>query len=450
MNRLPYQHIPSSINRRRALQLGAIGGGLAGIGLSSAFAQSSATPAATPATAEGIPMTGESDSKLAAFDAIMTKTMAKWSLPGGQLAISRDNRLVFDRGYGYASVEDQETVSPDSRFRIASTSKPFTGVAIQQLVDAGKLTLDTPAFPLLALEPAPNATQDPRLDKITIRHLLEHSGGWNSAGTGMDPQYVPWTLIASHLFNAEDPAEAATIVRYMQGQPLDFDPGTVSAYSNFGFNVLGRVIEKITGLAYADSVTQSILTPTGITSMAIGGTTLAERLENEVRYYSAKDVPMVVSVFPGEGYVPQGYGYYYMPSLDAHGGWISTASDLVKFALAVDGKRGTALLKPASVKAMESSPRPKAVAAGAGNARDAFGLAFNSQAVGDGWEWSHAGALEGACASWLMRSPSGTTAAFLFNSLPVDYGAFFGDIIPTLQAQLAATKSWPSTDLFTS
>ena len=116
---------------------------------------------------------------------------------------------------------------------------------------------------------------------------------------------------------------------------------------------------------------------------------------------------MVVSVFPGEGYVPQGYGYYYMQSLDAHGGWISTASDLVKFALAVDGKRGTALLKPASVKVMESSPRPKAVAAGAGNARDAFGLAFNSQAVGDGWEWSHAGALEGACASWLMRSPSG-------------------------------------------
>lgn len=446
MNHLSAKLTSSSINRRRALQLGAIGGGLAGMGLGSAFAQSSATPA----TAGSTPVSGESSAQLAAFDAIMTKMMAKWSLPGGQLAISRDNRLVFNRGYGYASVEDQETVSPNSRFRIASTSKPFTGVAIQQLIDAGKLTLDTQAFPLLALEPAPNTTQDPRLHKITIHQLLEHSGGWNSAGTGMDPQYVPWTLVASHLFNTEDPAEAATIVRYMQGQPLDFDPGTLSAYSNFGFNVLGRVIEKITGLAYADSVTQSILTPTGIASMAIGGTTLAGRLENEVRYYSAKDVPSVVSVFPGEGYVPQGYGYYYMPSLDSHGGWISTASDLVKFALAVDGKRGTALLKPASVKEMETAQRLKAVAAGAGNAKDAFGLAFNSMAVGDGWEWSHAGALEGACASWLMRSPTGTTAAFLFNSLPVDYGAFFGDIIPTLQAELAATKSWPSTDLFTS
>ncbi|MGI8483275.1 MAG: serine hydrolase domain-containing protein [Thermomicrobiales bacterium] len=446
MNRLPNRHIPSSINRRRALQLGAVGAGLTGIGLRSAFAQSSATPA----TAEGTPMTGESNSMLAAFDAIMTKTMAKWSLPGGQLAISRDNRLVFDRGYGYASIEDREPVSPTSRFRVASNSKPITGVAILQLVDAGKLTLDTPVFPLLALKFAPNAPKDPRLDSITVEHLLVHSGGWDSASTGLDPQYLPNTLLASHTLNAEDPAEAATIVRFMQGQPLDFDPGTKSAYSNFGFNVLGRVIEHVSGQPYEDFVREHVSTPTGITSLAIGGTTLAERMTDEVVYYSPKGLRPSPSVYPGKGYVPQGYGSYYMRSLDAHGGWIATASDMVRFALAIDGTRGPALLTPATIKVMETSPRPKSVAAGAGNAETAHGLAFNTKHIGDGWEWTHAGALEGSNCAWLLRAADGTALSFAFNTLPENYGSFFGDIIPALQTELAATKSWPSNDLFTS
>jgi hypothetical protein len=137
-----------------------------------------------------------------------------------------------------------------------------------------------------------------------------------------------------------------------------------------------------------------------------------------------------------------------MRSLDSHGGWISTASDLIRFALAIDGKRGTALLKPETVKVMDTTIRPKALSADAGNVEDAHGLAFDTVASGDGWEWSHAGALEGSNCSWLFRSADGTTISFVFNTLPVDYGAFFGDIIPALQAELAATTSWPTTDLF--
>ncbi len=215
----------------------------------------------------------------------MTKLLSTWSIPGGQLTIGRDNRLVFDRSYGLASIEDGEAVVPTSRFRIASTSKPITGVAILQLIEAGQLTLDTPAFPLFTMESAPNAPRDPRIDSVTIEQLLVHSGGWDSATTKSDPQYLPATLLASYTLNAENPAEASTIVRFMQDQPLDFDPGTQSAYSNFGFNVLGRVIEHISGMGYEQYVDQYVLSPAGITSMAIGGTTLAERLADEVKYY---------------------------------------------------------------------------------------------------------------------------------------------------------------------
>ncbi len=135
------------------------------------------------------------------------------------------------------------------------------------------------------MESAPNAPRDPRIDSVTIEQLLVHSGGWDSATTKSDPQYLPATLLASYTLNAENPAEASTIVRFMQDQPLDFDPGTQSAYSNFGFDVLGRVIEHISGMGYEQYVDQYVLSPAGITSMAIGGTTLAERLADEVRYY---------------------------------------------------------------------------------------------------------------------------------------------------------------------
>lgn len=440
-----------SIDRRRALQLSAAGAGIAALTLRSAAAQGDASPAASPIVAGEVPVSGEAVPELADFDSVMTATMPRWNLPGAQLAIAHEGRLVYNRGFGYASVEDGETVDPSHLFRIASTSKPFTAVAILKLIDAGELTLDTPVFPLLALEGPPNAPRDPRLDTITIEQLLVHSGGWNDtleSPVNLDPQYLPWPLMASHLLDAEVPADAETIVRYMLGQPLNFDPGTQSAYSNFGFNVLGRVTEHLSGKTYEQFVIDEVLTPAGISKMAIGGTTLEERMAGEVRYYSPPELPFDVSVYPGVGYVPQGYGAYYVRSLDSHGGWIASAEDMLKFSLAIDGARGDALLTPEAVTAMETTPRPPSAASGAGNVEGGFGLGLNSVPVQAGYEWSHAGALVGSNCSWLVRKPGGTALALVFNSLPVDYGTFFGETFGALQELLAETTVWPDTDLF--
>jgi len=428
--------------RRRTLQLGVAGTSVIGMTLRGMplFARQ-ATPGATP-------ISGATDETFAALDALVVPLMASWDIPGAQLAIGYGEKLVYSRGFGYADLATGEPVLPTHLFRIASTSKPITGVAILTLVQEGRLTLDTPVFPLLALEPAPNATIDPRLDEITVGQLLVHAGGWDSAGTGVDPQYLPWPLVASHILAAENPAEGETLVRYMLGKPLDFDPGTQSSYSNFGFNVLGRVIEKVSGEPYEDYVRNHVLIPAGITDAVIGGTTLAERVDGEVVYHGASGDTLRESVYPGEGYVPTGYGSYYLRSLDAHGGWICSAEDLIRFALAIDGTRGEALLTPEIVTVMETSPRPVSVGAGAGNTDGGSGLAWNTVAVEGGYEWSHAGALEGSNASWLFRAPSGISIAWTMNTLPVDYNGFFGALIPELQRITSGIVDWPDTDLF--
>src|SRR5262249_30274495 len=153
------------------------------------------------------------------------------------------------RGYGQADVENGIAVQPDSTFRIASLSKFITATAVLTLVEQGKLDLDARAFALIPqLTPLPGAVMDPRLPTITVRQLLQHTGGWDSSLSG-DPMFNS-TAIALAAGTAP-PASAETVVRYMLGRPLDFAPGTRYAYSNFGYNVLGRIIERVSGQSYA-------------------------------------------------------------------------------------------------------------------------------------------------------------------------------------------------------
>jgi len=366
--------------------------------------------------------------------------MARWHLPGVQVALARNGQLVFSGAYGLADVEGSQPVVSRSLFRIASVTKPITAVAILRLVDQGRLTLGTRAFALLDdLPPPPHAQPDPRLDAITIQDLLQHAGGWNSAAS-YDPQYVPWTYTAAGVLDIPPPPSARDLVRFMRGQPLDFDPGSATAYSNFGYNVLGRIIEHVSHQSYADFVQAEVLRPAGITDMRLGRTRPADRALNEVRYYGAPGRPAVQpSAFPGEGYVVPAYGAIHMEALDAHGGWIATAEDLVRFSTAVDGQRGPSLLTPATVQAMLETPQPPPAAAGgagAGNTESTTGLGWVVARENGGVSWSHAGALEDTCASWLGRTPDGLALAVVTNTLPPidDIGTFFPELTSRLRA----------------
>ena len=98
------------------------------------------------------PVSGKAVPGLASFDTLMTDFIRKYHLPGGALAVARDGRIVYARGFGYADRDKKESVEPDALFRIASVTKPLTAVAVLQLVERGKLSLDDKVFDVLELK----------------------------------------------------------------------------------------------------------------------------------------------------------------------------------------------------------------------------------------------------------------------------------------------------------
>src|SRR3954452_12574272 len=126
-----------------------------------------------------------------AYDDVVLRLMNKWQLPGGSVAVARAGRLVMARGSGLADVEDCILVAPSTLFRIASMSKTVTAIAAMQLVEDGKLALDSPAFALLSDLAPRGGPVDPRLERVTVGELLQHTGGWDR-DLSFDPMFIPY------------------------------------------------------------------------------------------------------------------------------------------------------------------------------------------------------------------------------------------------------------------
>ena len=222
--------------------------------------------------------TGKANPKLAPFDQLMTRFLREEKPPGAALAVSYHGRLVYSRGFGHADREKKEPVEPDSLFRIASVSKPFTATAVMHLVQKGKLKLDDKVFEILKLEPHLERGHrvDPRLHQIEVLHCLQHTGGWDR-DKSFDPMGAATAEAVAKAFKVPLPIIPKQIVEYMMGQPLDFTPGTAYAYSNFGYCVLGRVIQAIAGHPYHEFVERQILAPLGIRRMRLGKNLLKDR-----------------------------------------------------------------------------------------------------------------------------------------------------------------------------
>ena len=276
------------------------------------------------------------------------------ALPGASLAIAKDGRLVFAQGYGFADVANARPAEPDSLFRFGSIGKTITAIAVMKLVESGKLSLDDKAFSILTnVVPHSGRQGDPRLALVTIRNLLTHSGGWDAAVSG-DPIVAPFSQRIAAAMGVPFPPTPASIISYMLDRPLDFDPGTRFAYSNFGFLVLGRVIEEISGEPYADFVQQRILAPLSIRRMHLGRTPLSLRMPGEVLYYDYPGAPLVDSLMPDvPGKVSEPYsGIVALESIDSAGAWIASPIDLVRIVTMLDGWGVPALLSPESVQQM--------------------------------------------------------------------------------------------------
>jgi N-acyl-D-amino-acid deacylase len=404
--------------------------------------------AATPSCASRI--RGAKDNPVAEpFDREMEAFMSARNIPGGALAVVKDHRLVYARGYGWADRDGKTSVKPDSLFRIASISKPITGVAVMKLVEEGKLSLDAKAFPLLSMQPAVASFRDPepRLRDITIRQLLQHTGGWDR-DKSFDPMFRSSRIARANL--TPPPATATDVIRYMLSRELDFNPGTRYAYSNYGYCVLGRLIEKVTGQTYETYVRENILAPIGITHMRIGATLDGKQAPNEVRYYTA-DNEVAENVFPGEPrQVPTPYGGFHLEAMDAHGGWIASAVDLARFAAALHDPQASPLLKPATVATMyEPPPPPVARRSDGAPAGSYYGCGWMIRPIGKGdrANYWHAGSLPGT-STLLVRRWDGLSWAALFNQRSNTKDLPDDAIDPALHRAAEAVAQWPSHDLF--
>jgi N-acyl-D-amino-acid deacylase len=366
----------------------------------------------SPAAAdESFPATGEQHAELAPLDAVMRELVEEHEVPGAALAVTYQGRLVYARGFGYADVDQKLPVQPSSRFRIASVSKPITAVAILRLVEQQKLGLDDKVFARLSCKLPSHG--DPRLAQITVRQCLQHTAGWDR-DKSFDPMFRSRYFAA--VLRIPSPATPTHVIQCMLGIPLDFAPGERYAYSNFGYCLLGRLIEQITGQPYEQFVKSEVFWPLGIEGLQLGRTLASERAEDEVCYYDQATGPAVLGDAIGAP-VPHPYGAWYLEAMDSHGGWIAAAPDLVRFAAALDEPSQAKILKPSTVELMFARPQGLPGYDEQGNPRPAYyACGWNVRPVGDHGKrntW-HGGSLPGT-STLLVRRHDGIDWAVLFN-----------------------------------
>jgi len=391
---------------------------------------------------------GEPDPRMASFDRMMVGFIKRHRVPGAALAVTDQGRLVHARGYGYADVARHEKATPTSLFRIASLSKPITAVAVLQLAEQGRLHLEDKVFDVLnwAEDSKDGDSLDDRLKSVTVLQLLQHRGGWDR-DVSFDPMFQ--SVRFAEALGRSPPAGPEDVIRSMLRERLDFNPGERYAYSNYGYCLLGRVVEAVTGRTYEEYVQSQVLRPLGIRSMRIGRTRLEQRHENEVRYY---DPGEGTSVFAEDLKQPtaQPYGAWYLEAMDSHGGWLASAVDLARFACAFDAPERCQVLGEESIRLMYARPDGLAGYDSEGNPKPVYySCGWQNRVVGDGKinRW-HTGSLPGTAAI-LVRRHDRRNWVVLFNARVSPHASHLAqEVDPLVHRAADDVREWPEYDLF--
>lgn len=224
----------------------------------------------------------------------------------GVYLIARDGKVLAAKAFGWEDHEARRKTTLETKFRVGSMNKMFTAVATLQLVAAKKLSLDGTVGTYLPAYPNRETA-----DKVTIRHLLTHTGG---TGDFFGPEYNAKRLsLKTH----------ADYMELFGARAPQFAPGSRDAYSNYGFLLLGNIIEKVSGQSYYDYVAKNIFAPAGMTNT--GSLPEDETVPHRAKAYTWKDDWVVNDTLSYRG-------------MSAGGGY-STAGDLLKFAQALRAEK---------------------------------------------------------------------------------------------------------------
>ena len=225
----------------------------------------------------------------------------------GAVLVANESRPVFDSAYGFADRERRIPNTLETRFRLGSMNKMFTATAVLQLVQAGKVKLDAPLATYL-----PDYPNKELASKVTIHQLLTHTGG---TGDIFTPEYDAHRL------------ELRTLADYEKlygNRSLAFAPGSKWEYSNYGFILLGRVIERVSGTSYYDYVAKHIYAPAGMTSSGS---------EPEDSVVANRSIGYTRDNAPGNAWQPNTNTLPWRGT--SAGGGYSTVGDLLRFAVAL-------------------------------------------------------------------------------------------------------------------
>lgn len=340
----------------------------------------------------------QSKNEFQKLDEKIEEIIGRYSLPGAQLAIMKEERLVYQANYGLAEVESSTPVTNNSLFRIASISKPITAIGIFKLAQDKLLNLDSKVFGEGAILGTTfgSLPYSEAIKSITVRHLLEHkAGGWPNDGS--DPMFLPihypQDLLIGHILDT---------------RPLSHQPGTTFLYSIFGYCILGRIIEAVSGESYETFIKKNILEPCGITAMQIGRKFISEKHENEVRYYN-----------PASQFSPYEID---VKRMDAGGGWIATATDLLRFMARIDRlPQKEDLLKEYYLVQMY------------------FGFP----------NWFHIGGMAGTSAV-LERADDKFSFSIIANGNAKNFDAAIVELRKAILEEINSRSNWPDHDLFDS
>jgi CubicO group peptidase (beta-lactamase class C family) len=360
--------------------------------------------------------------------------LKRWKIYGASLAITKDDRLVYAKGFGIANKETGEEVQPGHLFRIASVSKLITAVAVMKLYEDGMLDLDEHVFGRDGIlnDSVYLDYKDKRIEEITVRHLLNHTAGW-SRYSG-DPLLN--SLYIARKMDVKPPAGFSEILQFTLARRLNYTPGTRYSYSNLGYAILGEVVARKSGMDYQDYVVMNLLLPLDIHDMHIGRSYYYEKYPNEVRYHSSAGKMTTYSMDGSGESVPIYYGGNNIELLGPAGGWVASAPELIKFLTAIDGfPEQPDILKNETLMQMTDP--------------DLSGRGLFGWRGSDGYgTWWRTGYLTGSSAL-VVRQQDGVDWVVLMNTSTYKHSRIHRYVSAMMFNAVHSVDEWPDINLFT-
>ena len=368
---------------------------------------------------------GLSTLRLNAISSAVENYMSARNLPGLSLAIAREGRLVYARGFGYADTSDWEVAHSQHRWRIASVSKTICAVsALRALEDSAAWSLDSRAFGSGALFANDYGTVGYGTweKEITLRHLMNMTAGWNSEGKLWYDSEPSWGT------------DHAAIIGYQLDSVAPvWQPGTMDCYNNFNYQVVARIPEKISGQGFAAYTKEQVFDRCGMTSTVLGGRTAADRKANEVAYYAGNQWGSPEAIDPAR--------------MDGSTGWITKPSDLLLLSRRIDGNsRHKDIIGAYALSQMQLGNGQPSCNGGTSS----YGMGwYPSTRNGKTW-WQHNGAMAGTQAILVVSDDGSQAFAYACNSIhSSDWpSGTFSNTIRDLMDAIDDANAWPAIDLF--